>query len=43
MCDIKLNQILNRTSSLINSLNRDLPHSLINRYDYIVDEGEDID
>ena len=38
MCEIKLSQILNRNPSLTNSLNRDLPHSMINRY--ITDEED---
>ena len=43
MCEIKLNQILISSPSLIETVNRQLPHPLINRYDYILDEGEDID
>ena len=35
MCEIKLNQILYRDSTLINLINRDLIHLLINHYDYI--------
>ena len=35
MCEIKLNHILHRDPTLINLLNKDLPHPFINNYDYI--------
>ena len=41
MCEIKSNQILSRNRSLINSLNRDLPHPLVNHSHFIFDEGEE--
>ena len=41
MCEIKSNQILSRNPSLINSINRDLPHPLLNLSHYIFDEGEE--
>ena len=36
MCEIKLNQILYRDPTLINLLNRDLPHPVLNHYDHIL-------
>ena len=43
MCEIKLNQILNRNPSLINLLNRDLPHPMNNHFIRFEEEEEDID
>ena len=43
ICEIKSSQILNRNPSLINLLNRELPHPLVNRYNYIPNEEEDIE
>ena len=41
MCEIKLNQMLNRNPPLINQLNRNLPNLL--NICYVPDEREDID
>ena len=38
MCEIKLNQILNRNPSLVNLLNTNLPHPMIDHF--ITDEEE---
>ena len=35
MCETKLNQNLHTDPTLINLLNRDLPHPIFNKYDYI--------
>ena len=35
ICEIKLNQILYGDPTLINLINKDLPHPLINHYDHI--------
>ena len=43
ICEFILNQILYRDPTLINLLNKNLPHTLINNCDYFPYQGENQD